>query len=456
MAIDCKFKGLIYNKDDLCKKFELDANMSCSDFIKKLYVGFQENIFSELDGSFSFILHDSNKKNDVAFRSIDGNYPLYIEKENKGYKISDTLKDFKGKNINYSALNDIVLTVFTQDYRTVLSGVNFIPENTLIKISGQNMSERKFDVPLVSTNNPQDAFLNIITKHVEAIMKQTEPAILFSGGLDSTLLYLITKKFYPIKAINIINSEDDFSSSKFAKENNVDIIRKKISFRDVLENIDEYVLSSESFDSHFLGQYLALKLVDNNYIFSGFGPEKLLSGYNGHNNPKKQSDKLKLKLKELEENIGVLNERDRFVDLAKSYQEDVDGFYNYVLNRPSIFPNNSLINKNLIAPFMSKKMFGLAFYLKESNSDLVYDKKIEELVARKVNVPEYIINRDKSPGNRTLFKEAINEVDDYLKNDKLFVNSLNHPIYGYFMSTYDSFFKCYLFKKFVDAFQVNI
>lgn len=83
--------------------------------------------------------------------------------------------------------------------------------------------------------------------------------ISFSGGKDSTVLLHIARELYPdIKALYIDTGLEYPEVKQFVKTwDNVDIVRPKLSFKQVLENYGYPVISKEQ--SQYIHQYRVAK-----------------------------------------------------------------------------------------------------------------------------------------------------------------------------------------------------
>ena len=86
----------------------------------------------------------------------------------------------------------------------------------------------------------------------------------FSGGKDSTVLLHIARQIYPnIKALYIDTGLEYPEVKEFVKTwDNVDIIRPKLSFKQVLEKYGYPVISKEQ--SQYIYQYRSAKSEKNN------------------------------------------------------------------------------------------------------------------------------------------------------------------------------------------------
>jgi len=221
----------------------------------------------------------------------------------------------------------------------------------------------------------------LLEKSVKNITKnQKNIAIAFSGGLDSTTLASIAKKFCSVKLITIVsdkNSPDYFYSKKAAKQLGLDIFFVFVKKKDILEvykklwNLKNGTLIDMEimFAVYFISKK-AKELGCKKIIF-GSGAEELFVGYNKYFVALQEKKDLK-KLLDME--LKTLPKRDiyRIKKVAK------------IFNIKAEFP---FLNKSFVKE------------VKKIPIDLHINKELSKPILRKVaeffNVPSFIILRKK-------------------------------------------------------------
>jgi asparagine synthase (glutamine-hydrolysing) len=141
-------------------------------------------------------------------------------------------------------------------------------------------------------------------KIMDAVKKRTENldnfGILFSGGVDSSLIALICKQLglnFTCYSVGLENSQDIEAAKKVAESYNLNLKYKILSleeFEGTIKNVVK-ILDSAEIVWVSVGSvvYAAGKLAveDNNHIlFGGLGSEELFAGYQRHEEALKQND----------------------------------------------------------------------------------------------------------------------------------------------------------------------
>ena len=184
----------------------------------------------------------------------------------------------------------------TQTLGIVKEG-KLIPEGLWLKFIGS--IQNTFDN--LETNNER-AKRKVAETLIEAVKKRIVPrfGILFSGGVDSSLIAFIAKQLkcnFTCYTVGIENSDDILWAQKVAKEYN-------FSFKYRIFNLEEFetilkdtikILNDADIVKVSVGSVLysagRLALEDkNNILFGGLGSEEIFAGYQRHEEALKQND----------------------------------------------------------------------------------------------------------------------------------------------------------------------
>lgn len=364
----------IYNYDKLVSEYNLDnfkTNSDC-EIILKLIEKFYENDLKEavlktiplLDGDFAFCVYDN--KDYIVLRDELGVKPLYYTSDVNIFAFaseSKALKNVNGKNISslnprYAIFND-----------------------TLIKIRDEFT---RYESELSYEELKAELKINIL----EATKKRTKGlnkvALLFSAGVDSTLIAVLLKKLNVNTTLYTIGTENS-QDLKFAKQVardldmplktwtiNQEIIEKY--FEDAINTIEENNLMK-------IGVGMTIKLTSQlaakdyqKVILSGQGADELFCGYNRYK-----------------------NKYDTPKELLEELTYDLNNMYHVNLERDDkATMSNSM---ELRVPFLDKNVISTATkipinYMLHSKEDKVRKHILRE-VAYEMGVPEYIAFRPK-------------------------------------------------------------
>jgi asparagine synthase (glutamine-hydrolysing) len=144
--------------------------------------------------------------------------------------------------------------------------------------------------------------------------KEDHDGILLSGGLDSSILAYHIKPKYSITISIDKESPDYFYSSLIAKKYSINHQMIKISYNEVLTNIEELIEEFKTFDPIFLKnsvvQLIGFKIAKEMNIGSlviGDGADELFAGYNFLHKYAEEPEKLDKKINSIIQNMDFFS-----------------------------------------------------------------------------------------------------------------------------------------------------
>ena len=277
--------GEIYNYKDIFQKlnYQPKTNSDCEAIIP-LYEKYGiEYTLQNLDGVFSFLLFDSNKKIGFVARDPFGVRPLYFGLTNKNIFFSSLLKQISqlsNECFNFTAgtymkyyIDDNKYTISSSIYFTNFNFNRSI--NTSIEYCYQHIYHSLYEA---------------VKKRV--ITMDTNLACLLSGGLDSSLITAFVSKFVPKGQLQTYSigmqggSDLQYAQmvSNHINSNHTEIL---LSEHDFFNAIEDVIYNIESYDTTTVrasvGNYLVAKYISENsdakVIFNGDGSDELTGGY---------------------------------------------------------------------------------------------------------------------------------------------------------------------------------
>ena len=303
------FNGIIYNYKDIRQKLIAKGHIFKStgdtEVVIRSYIEYGDKCVDHFDGVFSFCIYNLTKKNVFLARDRIGIKPLYYSIDNSELVFSSSMKGIlssKGKiEINPIALNyQFTIHSMVPAPHTIIDGIKKLePGHTLnVTKSGETHLHKYFDVNNVELKNYNDNEIinNIDTLINNAVEKRLNIAdvpvgILLSGGLDSSLITAISKKYkeelntYSI-GFNTINNEignefyysdlvaDDFKTSHNKYNISNDDLYHNLDT--VISNMSEPMVSQDSSAFFLLAKNVALS---NKVVLSGQGADEVFGGY---------------------------------------------------------------------------------------------------------------------------------------------------------------------------------
>ena len=291
--------GEIYNFKELYKKcgFNKISRSDC-EIIIHLYKKYGiEHTLQLLDGVFAFVLFDYEKNEIFIARDTYGVRPIFFNYNGKNqYIFASEMKQIISliePNTNIQQFNPGTYTkfVFDKDDCYKLESINNYFSTTNI-FYNKTITNETMALKLV-----RQSLENAVEKRV--INTDRDIACLLSGGLDSSLIASLVKKYhkkyYPMKklhtwSIGIKGSEDLKYAKLVANHINSEHHSIEVDKKDLLNIIEHVIYNIESYDTTTVRasvpNYLISKYIKNyettcdaKVIFNGDGSDEVSGGY---------------------------------------------------------------------------------------------------------------------------------------------------------------------------------
>jgi len=303
------FNGVIYNYKELRKnlitKGHIFNSSGDTEVIIRLYIEYGSECVNYLDGVFSFAIYDTKKNNLFLARDRIGIKPLYYTLDNNEFRFSSSMNGLINKNekpqINPIALQyQFMLHSVVPAPHTIISGIHKLEPGHTLKItqSGESYLNKYFDINEVEIKNHKE---QEITEHSTYLLKKAVEkrlniadvpvGILLSGGLDSSLITALAKKFkeqidtYSI-GFNTVNEEvgnEFYYSDLVAKDFKTSHVKYKINDDELFNNLDLVIsnMSEPMFSQDSSAFFLLSNRVskNNKVVLSGQGADEVFGGY---------------------------------------------------------------------------------------------------------------------------------------------------------------------------------
>lgn len=353
----------IYNWRELDEKYGFDAENDTEVLLNLLDMK-GELALKELDGVFAFAyLHEGNL---MLARDLLGLKPLWLSKDNGLFFCSESkvMKHLGISNIEELNPRNILVYDLEDDEYEIL-------ERDFFSIDPQH----KKDYPTLKKE-----VLGLVVNAIAKRIPDQKIGVLFSGGLDSTIIALVCKKLgvdftcYTAAYIDDKSQlpEDLVWAREAAEAYGFDLEVKVLNIKDVEDNLKVVVPLIEDNNVVKVGVgmtfYSACEMAKKDgvrVIFSGLGSEEIFAGYDRH---KKSLDVNK----ECLSGLRKIYERD-------TYRDDV------------ITMNNNL---ELRAPFLDRELCDYALKIPAKyKMDGVRVKAVLRDVAKELGLDEKFAER---------------------------------------------------------------
>lgn len=297
------FNGEVYNYKELAKTHLKGMSLSVSDteVLYHLLEQHDENIIPLLDGIFSFIFIKPSKNKIIASRDYFGVKPLYYCDHNGFFSFSSELKPlrkFLNSNLDYAGLANHLSFGTNLDEKTIYKNVKSVePGTTLILDSdGRKQSEKSFCLAIEDKKIDEHLLEKLIRKNIRQQVPQKEFAVMYSGGIDSTLILdTVAQEKNLAHTISVIVNQKDMSEknwqqyglNKIFPKKNINIFLQHDQHTFSLENLRKFLSALELPIPHpnYIGSMEICEVAKNKQLkvlLSGEGADELFSGYKWH------------------------------------------------------------------------------------------------------------------------------------------------------------------------------
>ena len=393
-----------------------------------------ETVLPQLDGDYSFAIYDKKFNNIALSRDSIGVKPLFYGIDNeKGLNgFASEKKALWKAGIADENINDLSPGSVLYNWKLIDFEDNLI--NRILSVDFKEKRNQYDDYKdyldlkdsyEVYKELLMDDLYSAVLKRVENI---TDVGLIFSGGVDSSILALILKEIaqkrndtntvkegivkplnVKLYSVGVENSQDIKFSKKIAEELNLPLKTIIIDETTVKESIKPVLTAIEDDNIMKLGVgmtiYLATKAMKEDGIkvaLSGQGADELFGGYNRY-------------LKHFEENSLM----DAYFSLDEEIYHDIANMYHVNLERDDAV---SMANGvELRVPFLDKDIIDLALDIpgkyKIKNGEDLLRKHILRDSAKSIGVPDYIALRPKKAAqygsgiNKILKKKVLRSFD---------------------------------------------
>ena len=298
------YNGEIYNfkilRAELQKKGFLFKTATDTEVILKAYQCWGEESFAKLSGMFAFCIHD--KINEVIYlvRDQSGVKPVYYQNNSKSFSFASEVKAFKQNGLEELENEDwkIYYLAFGHipEPFTTLKNVYSLPKGSFLKY---NLSNQAFkihayhqfnsEIKIFNEKEAIDSVREELTNAVKSqLISDATLGVLFSGGLDSSILNILAEQF---SEGNLMSISANFDEIDFSERTHRTLITQKINsnhyeqlitYRDFVYNFDQILNDMDQPTNDGINTWFICKSAKENgvkSVLSGLGADELFGGY---------------------------------------------------------------------------------------------------------------------------------------------------------------------------------
>lgn len=303
------FNGEIYNYVEIRKEL-LDegyefATESDTEVIAALFSKYQENAFQYLRGMFSILVWDKEQETLYGARDPFGIKPLFYHETDEGIVFASEKKSITlmmdNEEVDNDALQHYLSFQFVPEPMTMTKGIKKVePGHYFVKKPGQPITFNRYwhatFAPVLRdkldwVKRIQDVMYDSVNVH----MRSDVPVGSFlSGGIDSTIIVAMAKKYNPnIKTFSVGFEREGFSEVDVAKETadklDVENISYIISPEEYVEKLPKVMwhMDDPLADPSCVPLYFVAREARKHVtvVLSGEGSDELFGGYNIYREP---------------------------------------------------------------------------------------------------------------------------------------------------------------------------
>lgn len=302
------YNGELFNYDDIKyyfshkypESFKQLISYSDTAMILELYSIEGEAIFDKLDGMFSIAIWDQMDQSLVLARDPIGIKPLYFSKFDNYFCFASELKAFYEILPIASADNLAIAYYLHLGYiphpYTILSQVKKFPAGHFAKVKNDNFELHQYHhFEVINNQNitysqAREQVKQAIENAVKgALVSDVNMGILFSGGIDSSLVASIAAKYqtHPITAFTIEQKDKNFNEGDYARKIadflGINYKPLMVDYEFLTNNLDNVLMKMDEplADSSFLVTHAISAFASNDVkvALSGDGGDELFLGY---------------------------------------------------------------------------------------------------------------------------------------------------------------------------------
>jgi asparagine synthase (glutamine-hydrolysing) len=298
------FNGEVYNFKLLRRLLLLEGYIfettgDTEVFVKGFY-HYKSNFFGMIDGMYSCAIYNSETKSVIIARDKFGQKPLFYSVNNKRLIIGSELKvfslDFGFKSVGKKYLKEYMSFGYNLAPNTLLNDVKALLPGEILTfdIAGQIIDRANVNRGLFGKDTRQNevslySLKDVLIESVNsALDTDVKTGIFLSGGVDSSILAIIAKKYLKRDVSSLtycsdkVSDIDNSGSIQMAKHLGLDHIIIKDSQNELKDKFYRFLKSVDQPSNDGFNTFLVSEAARESgfkVMLSGVGADELFGGY---------------------------------------------------------------------------------------------------------------------------------------------------------------------------------
>ena len=306
------FDGRLFNRQALLEKSGCVGTANDAEMVLALFANYGTSIFADLEGYWSLIIVDTEKKQLVAARDHFGNRPLFYCNTDSCVGVASRSPllhgvDEKANEINKNAVVDYLLWGdVVKHNQQFFANIHALPPAHYISYSFVYQTveiNSYYELPYKRckagyNEYEEPLYIDNIRQYVlnslrDNIGNQTRLALGISGGLDSSTILCSALKTNPdcqytaFTFVNDYDKRDAFWAEKIVKHTAVDWIKVPCKAEEILKDVPRLnkIQDVPIFNTSSFAQYKVMQAAKEHgfdTILDGQGGDELFGGYTAY------------------------------------------------------------------------------------------------------------------------------------------------------------------------------
>lgn len=298
------YNGEIYNyktlREEIFKQGFHFQSMTDTEVLLNGFICYGEKIFNLIEGIYAFALWDCVEKR--LYLGVDpfGIKPIYYGVktihtdgvEKRAWVFSSQIrpivesKFFETLKIDSNGVESYLMSGSVQGEATIFESIRTIRPGNIYKIDNRGMHKifepKQFlcdSTKIVESLSLPKLKEKIISVVEQELMSEVPLGLFLSGGIDSSILALIMRKFGPVMAFSL--GVESVQANKLAKKLDIKHYQYYLTQSDFNDSIQDFILSIDHPSIDGFNSYWVSKLASKNVkvALSGLGADEIFAGY---------------------------------------------------------------------------------------------------------------------------------------------------------------------------------